>query len=184
MLENRRHPAPPSGPCPGTDRYDTSFLSFSQRWSADGPWLAAILERLQSAAAMQASVREGESLGDRGLHVEWITRARRGRGFAGQRSPRNSDKAWWPVPRCSVTPAGKPPGSLDRRIGQPRPARRRDFVCPGRRRARAGASRNTRDSSRGVRGRRSPLGTRPGCHAPLWFMPTTTSVTATGCRSR
>ena len=63
-----------------TGRYE--FLSFRQ--AAGGrKWLAAILETVQSAAAMRTSVDKEKSLGDGGLHLERVAGAWRGRCFAG-----------------------------------------------------------------------------------------------------
>ena len=58
-----------------TGRYE--FLSF--RNPAGGrAWLAAIGEKVQSAAEIRASVEPGQALGDGGLHLERPARVGRG----------------------------------------------------------------------------------------------------------
>ena len=68
-----------------TGRYE--FLSF--RNAAGGrAWLSAILEKVQSAAEMRASVDKDNRWVTRGLHLERPARTRCGRGFAGHVSRR------------------------------------------------------------------------------------------------
>ena len=89
-----------------TGRYE--FLSF--RDAAGGrAWLAAILEKVQSAAAMRASVEKEQALGHRGLHLERPARTRRGRGFAGHVSRRVQARHGRPARRCSATPGENHP---------------------------------------------------------------------------
>ena len=162
-----------------TGRYE--FLSF--RNAAGGrDWLAAILEKVQSAAASAGFGRQGQALGDGGLHLERLAGARRGRGFAGHVSRRVQAGNGRPR-RDARRHRREPSRPLGRRTGQPGPSRHRHPVRPRRRGARALRWRSTRNSSHGARAskcsrrwiwkRRRHSTTR-----------TTTSAIATGSRSR
>ena len=126
--------------------------------------------------------RQGQSLGDGGLHLERPARARRGRGFAGH------------VSRRVQAGNGRPRGdarrhrressrSLGRRSGQPGPARDRHPVRPRRRRTRA-----LRSGAR--KARRAAARAWKCCRRWTWrrrrrsTMRTITSAIATGSRSR
>ena len=115
-----------------TGRYE--FLTF--RSAAGGrAWLTAMLDKVQSAAAVQASVDERQTVGDRGVHLERPAGARRRRGLAVHVSGG--------VPAGHGGPRGGPgrhrcerSGQLGRRSREPRPPRHRHPVRPGRRGAR------------------------------------------------
>ena len=75
--------------------------------------------------------RQGESLGDGGLHLERVAGARRGRCFAGHISRRVQAGNGRPRPDARRH-RRESSGSLGRRIGQPGPSRDRDSVRPRR----------------------------------------------------
>ena len=103
-----------------TGRYE--FLSF--RNAGGGTRVAGgYLEKVQSAAAMRASVDEENRWVTRGLHLERVAGARRGRGVAGYLSRRV--QAGDGRPRRDPRRHGRESsGSLGRRIGRARTSTR------------------------------------------------------------
>ena len=67
-----------------TGRYE--FLSFDDPAGARA-WLSELLERVQSAADVRATVEEFGAMDHFGVHLEWSARARSNRGGAGNLPP-------------------------------------------------------------------------------------------------
>ena len=127
---------------------------------ADGRGCRRSCEKVQSAAAMRASVERDKRWVTRGLHLERPARAGGGRGVAGH------------VPRGVQARHGRPRGDARRhrsepsrplggRPGQPGPSRHRHPVCPRQRRARALPGR-AREARRAMRRSGGALVARPG----------------------
>ena len=163
----RRHPTHPADPCArahGAIRVPlVSQRGGRTRMAGGHPGKSAV------GRGDAGFGRQGESLGDRGLHLERVAGTRRGRGFAGHVSRRVQARNGRPR-RDARRHRGKSPGPLGRRIGQPGLARDRDPVRP-RRSGTSTVAGGTRKTRRAVRGRRSALVAGPGGDAAVRSCP-------------
>ena len=135
MLETRRHPAHSADAHPrahGALRVPV----VSERRAGGRAWLAAIIEKVQSAAAVQASVDERQAVGDRGVHLERPAGARRRRGSLAT-FPEEFRQGMAARAEILGDTGANASGPLGRRSGEPRPPRHRHPVRPRRRGARA-----------------------------------------------
>ena len=107
-----------------TGRYD--FLSFRNP-EGGRKWLAGIFPRGTVGRCNAGFGRQGESLGVGGLHLEWVTSARRGRSIVGHIS-RGIQTGNGRPRRDARRHRRKSSESVGRRIGQPRLTRGRDPV--------------------------------------------------------